>query len=219
MIPKDTGSDRRRFLGGLLATAAVLPGGALLAQGSDPNTGQPLYGARPSGGAPDLSAYQVDPTADPRRNQSSFRARHWSEFYPSLGKGVILADVTSRAVHYWSGDESINLAFPCSIPVTEDRTRRGKTEIVRKAKNPPWTPTPSMREKDPNLPQRVEGGDPSNPLGPYGLYLSWPAYLIHGTHDTRKIGRKSSNGCYGLYNEHITRLYEVAEVGTQVTVF
>ena len=102
MIPKDTGSDRRRFLGGLLATAAVLPGGALLAQGSDPNTGQPLYGARPSGGAPDLSAYQVDPTADPRRNQSSFRARHWSEFYPSLGKGVILADVTSRAVHYLS---------------------------------------------------------------------------------------------------------------------
>ena len=76
-----------------------------------------------------------------------------------------------------------------------------------------------MREKDPNLPQRVEGGAPENPLGAYGLYLSWPAYLVHGTHDTRKIGRKSSSGCYGLYNEHVARLFEVAEIGTQVTVF
>ena len=48
------------------------------------------------------------------------------------------------------------------------------------------------------------------------LYLSWPAYRIHGTHDTRKIGRKSSNGCIGLYNEHIEELYEMANVGMQV---
>lgn len=27
------------------------------------------------------------------------------------------------------------------------------------------------------------------------------------------------NGFYGLYHEHITRLYEVAEIGTQATVF
>jgi lipoprotein-anchoring transpeptidase ErfK/SrfK len=39
---------------------------------------------------------------------------------------------------------------------------------------------------------------------------------IHGTHDTRKIGRKSSNGCIGLYNEHISLLFEMAKVGTQV---
>ena len=76
-----------------------------------------------------------------------------------------------------------------------------------------------MRKKDPDLPLRVEGGDPDNPLGAYGLYLSWPAYLIHGTHDTRKIGRMSSNGCYGLYNQHVTELYGLAAIGTQVAVF
>ncbi|MEO1490517.1 MAG: L,D-transpeptidase, partial [Pseudomonadota bacterium] len=32
----------------------------------------------------------------------------------------------------------------------------------------------------------------------------------------RKIGRKSSNGCIGLYNEHIEELYQMANVGTQV---
>lgn len=36
------------------------------------------------------------------------------------------------------------------------------------------------------------------------------------TRDTRKIGRRSSNGCIGLYNEHIEELFALAQVGTQV---
>ncbi|SCY46222.1 L,D-transpeptidase [Paracoccus tibetensis] len=185
-------ADRRSFLRGLAATGVLLPAAA--------------YG-------------QAATDTGPERNQSSFRTRHWRDFYPTLGKGVLLADVTSRAVHYWSGDESVHFVFPCAIPMTEDLTRRGQTEIVRKMPNPPWTPTPSMREKDPTLPQTVAGGAPENPLGKFGLYLAWPAYLVHGTHDTRKIGRRSSSGCYGLYNEHVEQLYAVAEIGTQVTVF
>ena len=58
--------------------------------------------------------------------------------------------------------------------------------------------------------------DPDNPLGTHALYLSWTYYRIHGTHDTRKIGRRSSNGCIGLYNEHIEALYDMSKVGTQV---
>ncbi|MDO5605751.1 MAG: L,D-transpeptidase [Paracoccus sp. (in: a-proteobacteria)] len=154
-----------------------------------------------------------------QRNLSSFRARHWSEFFPSLGVGVILADVNSRAVHYWSGSNGAYRVYPSSIPMTNELTRRGLTEVVRKAANPSWTPTENMRRRDPSLPARVEGGAPDNPLGPYALYLSWPAYLIHGTHDTRKVGRRSSSGCYGLYNEHITELFGMAEVGTRVAVF
>jgi len=207
-----TSRTRRAFLKGLTAAGIAIPAGTALGQSFDTYTGQPIDGNPP---APFLS----NSSSAPERNMSSFRSRHWREFYPTLGKGVILADVTSRAVYYWSADENVNFVFPCSIPMTEDLTRRGQAEIVRKVKNPPWTPTASMREKDPNLPQRVEGGAPENPLGAYGLYLSWPAYLVHGTHDTRKIGRKSSSGCYGLYNEHVARLFEVAEIGTQVTVF
>jgi len=36
------------------------------------------------------------------------------------------------------------------------------------------------------------------------------------TQDTRKIGRKSSNGCIGLYNEQIAEVYERAPIGTKV---
>ena len=52
------------------------------------------------------------------------------------------------------------------------------------------------------LPAYVPPG-PNNPLGTHALYLSWTYYRIHGTHDTRKIGRRSSSGCVGLYNQHI----------------
>lgn len=64
-----------------------------------------------------------------------------------------------------------------------------------------------MLERNPEWPTVVEGGAKDNPLGTRALYLSWTYYRIHGTHDTRKIGRKSSNGCIGLYNEHIEELF------------
>ena len=59
-----------------------------------------------------------------------------------------------------------------------------------------------MKERNPEWPDYVPPG-PDNPLGTRALHLSWTYYRIHGTHDTRKIGRRSSNGCIGLYNEHI----------------
>ncbi|WP_425467475.1 L,D-transpeptidase [Paracoccus laeviglucosivorans] len=211
--------DRRFFLYGAAGMGMTLAATRSYGQQFDPSTGQQVFGAAEAGRAPDVGTYQVDPNADQRRNLSSFRSRHWSEFFPDLGVGVILADVNSKALHYWSGDQSVYRVYPCSIPVSEELTKRGKTEVVRKAQAPSWTPTADMRRRNPDLPVRVEGGSPDNPLGPYGLYLAWPAYLIHGTHDTRKIGRRSSSGCYGLFNEHITELYGMAEVGTKVAVF
>ena len=106
--------------------------------------------------------------------------------------------------------------YPSSVPLSDDLTRTGYTEVVEKRVNPSWAPTPSMRERNPEWPARVAGGDPSNPLGTRALYLSWQYYLIHGTHDTRKIGRRSSNGCIGLYNEHIEEVFDRVPVGTQV---
>jgi lipoprotein-anchoring transpeptidase ErfK/SrfK len=72
-----------------------------------------------------------------------------------------------------------------------------------------------MRERNPEWPEFVPPG-PDNPLGSHALHLTWQYYRIHGTHDTRKIGRRSSNGCIGLYNEHIAELYRLTTVGTQV---
>lgn len=150
-----------------------------------------------------------------RRNISSFRSLQWQPYFSSLRNGAILVDTTSRALHYWSEDESIYKLYPTSVPLTEDLTRRGRTEVVRKVVGPEWRPTPAMKLRNPEWPDYV-GPGPDNPLGTHALYLSWQYYRIHGTHDTRKIGRRSSNGCVGLYNEHISELFSFAQVGTQV---
>ena len=150
-----------------------------------------------------------------RRNVSSFSQQSWQDHFDELGIGCLLADITSRAVHYWGSDGTHKL-YPSSVPMSEELTRRGYTKVVRKAKNPGWTPTAAMRDRDPSLPVHIDGGEPGNPLGTRALYLAWPAYLVHGTHDTRKIGRQSSSGCIGLYNQHVEELYPLVQVGTQV---
>ncbi len=151
-----------------------------------------------------------------RNNISSFRMLNWQDYFENTRKGAVLVDITSRALHYWSEDQSVYRLYPTSVPLSEDLTRRGRTEVVQKVVAPSWRPTPAMKERNPEWPDVVEGGAPDNPLGTHALYLSWTYYRIHGTHDTRKIGRRSSNGCVGLYNEHIQELFGFTQVGTQV---
>jgi lipoprotein-anchoring transpeptidase ErfK/SrfK len=142
--------------------------------------------------------------------------QNWQDYFENTRNGAILADLESRAVHFWSEDHAIYRLYPSSVPLNEELTRRGRTEVVKKVENPVWIPTQDELTRHPDWPKRVEGGAVDNPLGVRALYLGWPAYRIHGTHDTRKIGRRSSNGCVGLYNEHILELYGLAKVGTQV---
>ncbi len=150
-----------------------------------------------------------------RRNISSFRSLDWRPYFDNTKNGAILVDITSRALHYWSEDQSFYKLYPTSVPLTEDLTRRGRTSVIRKVEGPSWSPTPAMIKRNPEWPSFV-GPGPDNPLGSHALYLSWKYYRIHGTHDTRKIGRRSSNGCIGLYNEHIAELYGMTKNGTQV---
>ena len=149
-----------------------------------------------------------------RQNISSFAHQDWRDHFPSLGQGAIVADINSRALHYWSADGSDYRVYPTSVPRTDELTRRGYTQIVRKKVGPSWTPTASQLERYPDW--KPIGPGPDNPLGTHAMYLDWPAYISHGTHDTRKIGRRSSDGCIGLYNEAIAELFAIAPVGTQV---
>ncbi len=152
-----------------------------------------------------------------KRNIAGFRAHRWQDHFDSLRGGAILVDIRARNLHFWSGDESVFRIYPTSVPLSPDLTRLGRTEVVQKVVGPSWRPTPSMIKRNPEWPAYVPPG-PDNPLGTHALYLSWTYYRIHGTHDTRKIGRPSSNGCVGLYNEDIQELFDLAKVGTQVVL-
>ncbi len=201
---KNTKMTRRAFSGTVLA-ASAFAGNAWAQQTNDPSLFEQLKQenlANPETGAV-------------KRNISGFTSKSWQPYFSNLKNGVILVDTESRALHYWSEDESIYKLYPTSVPETPELTRTGRTSIVRKRVGPDWRPTPNMLKRNPEWPTYIPPG-PDNPLGTHAMYLSWKFYRIHGTHDTRKIGRRSSNGCIGLYNEHIEELFGMSKVGTQV---
>ena len=148
-------------------------------------------------------------------NISSYRYQKWENHFKSITDGAILSDTKSKCLHFWIGKNNFYKIFPTSVPLTPELTRTGYTKVVRKVVGPDWRPTISMRKRDPQLPEYMPSG-PDNPLGTHALYLSWPNYRIHGTSDTRKIGRQSSSGCIGLYNEHIEEIFNLVKIGIPV---
>lgn len=152
---------------------------------------------------------------EPAHNIFSYRSQNWADHFDSLRNGAILADIQCRCLHFWHENNKTYKIFPTSVPLTEELTKRGTTKVTQKIVGPVWRPTKAMRKRDPQLPEFMPAG-PDNPLGTHALYLGWPSYRIHGTSDTRKIGRQSSSGCIGLYNEQIKQLFDWVKVGTPV---
>ena len=148
-------------------------------------------------------------------NISSYRYQKWENHFKSITDGAILSDTKSKCLHFWIGKNNFYKIYPTSVPLTPELTRTGYTKVIKKVVGPDWRPTVSMRKRDPQLPEYMPSG-PDNPLGTHALYLSWPNYRIHGTSDTRKIGRQSSSGCIGLYNEHIEEIFNLVKIGIPV---
>ena len=178
-------------------------------------------GALASAAIPGVSLAQNTTTqefeADPplQRRISGFIAYDWNDYFPNRNNGAILVDTRTRVLHFWNAAGDIYNVYPVSVPLTPELTRTGRTKVVQMRVGPDWRPTPNMLKRNPDLPDYV-GPGPQNPLGTHAMYLSWTYYRIHGTNDQRKIGRKSSNGCIGLYNEDVEELFGMAQVGTQV---
>jgi L,D-transpeptidase ErfK/SrfK len=195
--------DRRRFVA--LATSALagtaLAGPAFAQQApSDP-----------------LRDFVPDSQDGPRllRRVSALGSRRWQDHFSDLSRDAILCDTYDRVLHYWGADGFYRI-YPTSVPMNGDLTRRGRTTVTLKRPEPEWRPTENMLARNPDLPRYV-GPGPDNPLGVRALNLGFPgAYRIHGTNDIRKIGRQSSNGCIGLFNQHILEVYDRAQVGTPV---
>lgn len=160
---------------------------------------------------------EVERPTTVRRRTAGFRAVRWQDHFDSLRHGAIVCDTSSMAVHFWSENVDTELVYPCSVPMSESFSRRGRTEITLKRRNPTWIPTPNMRARNPDLPEAVPPG-PDNPMGTRALNLTWQYYRIHGIDDPAKIGRRASNGCFGLFNQHVEDLFDRVRVGTKVVV-
>ncbi len=96
-------------------------------------------------------------------------------------------------------------------------TWKGAERISRKAEWPDWRPPAEMIDRQPDLPEFMEGG-PNNPLGARALYLGATEYRIHGTAQPWTIGQAVSSGCIRLTNDDVIDLYGRAKVGAKVIV-
>lgn len=159
-----------------------------------------------------LTELEADVSSSLQHNILSLRTLDWQPCFDNPNGGAMLVDIQSRSLHCGPADELIHKLYPTSVPRTEVPTRLGRTEVIRKIEGSDWRPTPSVLELNPDWPEYI-GPGPENSIGTHALYLSWTYYR---THDTRRIGRRSSNGCIGLYNEHIQEPYRLVDNGIEV---
>lgn len=126
---------------------------------------------------------------------------------------IIVSFGDRRLYHVTSRGRAVS--YPIAVPRAESRWH-GFERVTRKAVNPSWTPTASMRKENPDLPVFVPGGHPHNPMGVRALYLGNTLYRIHGTDAPWTIGQNVSKGCVRMHNAHVIELYNRVKVGTRV---
>src|SRR5262249_50817469 len=135
---------------------------------------------------------------------------------PDAKREGIVVNLAEYRLYYFK-DGQVVMTAPIAHGEEGHNTPLGETTIVRKKKDPTWIPTASAREDFPGLAAVVPPG-PNNPLGGRALYLNWPTYIIHGAYDPYAIGRRLTRGCVRLYEVDIEKLFDLAPVGTKVTV-
>jgi L,D-transpeptidase ErfK/SrfK len=136
---------------------------------------------------------------------------------PAAPHEGIVINIAEMRLYYFPTKDGVPLTFPIGIGEEGSVTPSGETRIVRKMANPTWYRTKNEIAAKPWAPKIVPPG-PDNPLGAYALYLGWPSYLIHGTDDWRRVGRRDSRGCLGMYAADIETMFREVKVGTRVTV-
>lgn len=193
---------RRWLLGG---TAAILATGVSLRQGSAeenllPN--EPFEVAR------------VDPGTIPAEFRKQLVPYDTEEL-----PGTIVIDAFARHL-YLVMENGQALRYGIGVG-REGFAWNGVATIKRKEVWPEWRPPEEMREREPELPEVMEGG-PENPLGARALYLfegdKDTLYRIHGTNYPKSIGTAVSSGCIRLLNQDIIDLYGRVPLGTKVVV-
>jgi len=135
-------------------------------------------------------------------------------FTKRVRTGTIIVSFADRRL-YQVIRPGVAMSYPIGVPTGRARWQ-GTLNVSRKAVNPGWTPTASMRRENPKLPAHVPGGHPRNPLGVRALYLGSTLYRIHGTDAPWTVGKNVTHGCIRMYNNDVIDVYNRTRVGTRV---
>ena len=138
--------------------------------------------------------------------------RYESKYKP----GTIVVDTAERRL-YLIQDNSSALRYGIGVGRIGFQWK-GTHKITAKKENPDWTAPPEMIARQRDVPRRMKGGDPDNPLGTRAMYLGSTLYRIHGSPDADSVGEAESSGCFRMRNADVVDLYRRVSVGTTVVV-
>ncbi len=125
---------------------------------------------------------------------------------------IVISRTTHRLTLYRNG--SVLKSYGVAVGQARYPTPPGEYHIVNMQKNPTWTPPKSDWAKDA---KPIPPG-PKNPLGTRWMGLDAPNLGIHGTNNPTSIGFSVSHGCIRMAIPDVEDLYEIARVGTPVTI-
>jgi len=94
----------------------------------------------------------------------------------------------------------------------------GRAQIAEKFLRPAWGPPADIAIANPNIPLKIPGGSPRNPMGAAAMGLTRGNYAIHGTNEPGSIGHFVSHGCIRMLNADILDLYARTSIGAEVVV-
>jgi len=138
-----------------------------------------------------------------------------------LKPNSIIINLVEMRLYYLPKDHKTVYIFPVGIGKEDWDTPLGEMRVIKKIKAPKWVVPDSIfkfRQSIGDPIKKVMPPGPDNPLGSYELRLSGGNYLIHGTNLPAGVGRRSSAGCIRLYEQDISQLYNMVELGTKVVI-
>lgn len=139
-----------------------------------------------------------------------------SPFVASAATEVIISIPEHRL--YVIDDEDIVAQFPVATGKKGTPTPTGEYRISEIVKDPTWHVPESIRnEKGGPKVKEVPPG-PTNPLGAYFIRLGDTSIGIHGTIKPKSIGSSVSHGCIRMHNKHVSKVAQLVQRGTVVTI-
>ena len=155
-----------------------------------------------------LFALLLAPTAFSAPKLVSYRAQSEA--------GTIEVRHGERALYFVLG-QGRAIRYPVAVP-KRGMEWSGYARINGKYLRPAWSPPAIVKRDNPNIPDVIPGGHPSNPMGEAALTLDRDQYAIHGTAPKmrRSIGSAASYGCVRMLNEDILDLFQRVRRGTSV---
>lgn len=150
------------------------------------------------------------------RQVESASAARVVAFRADFPPGTIVISQRERRLYLTLG-EGRAIRYPVAVGKS-GKAWTGWARVDGKHVNPAWAPPPVVKRDNPNIPDLIPGGSPSNPMGPRALTLDRAEIAIHGTTQSmrRSIGSAASYGCIRMYNEDIVDLFDRVRVGTAV---